>query len=326
MTTTTNTRKLELLSYLHSQRQEVFSIAGRIDRRRYLPREFPASLPVLLSLQAYPDYRQMIGENWMHWHDYYEFWVATAGSGVYRAGPHQFPFATGDIVLVDPLKLHGVLRMNRAHAPLVVFFRADCIAPTGSEIDREFLAAWDRRPEKIAPRLLANAPAATAVHAAVLRLAQTWFERAQSADDLVELKFHLLEVLLELRRGFLSSGHTPPDSVARRADRLARLSRVLEFVGERCHMAIPQPEVARFAGMSTSRFRAFFKETTGWGFADYVRDLRLERAARLLRETVESVAAVAYQTGFADQSHLQRLFKAKYDVSPLAYRRRHQSP
>jgi transcriptional regulator GlxA family with amidase domain len=76
--------------------------------------------------------------------------------------------------------------------------------------------------------------------------------------------------------------------------------------------------------MSTSRFRIFFKETTGWRFADYVRDLRLERAARLLRESGDSVADVAYQTGFADQSHLQRLFKAKFAISPLAYRKQHE--
>jgi transcriptional regulator GlxA family with amidase domain len=140
------------------------------------------------------------------------------------------------------------------------------------------------------------------------------------------LRFHLLEVLVALRRAFLARGHTTPDTVTRRAERLARLNRVLEYVAGRAHGAVPQPEVARFAGMSTSRFRAFFKETTGWGFGDYLRDLRLERAAQLLRETTVSIADVACQTGFADQSHLQRLFKAKHDISPLAYRRRHQAP
>jgi AraC-like DNA-binding protein len=299
-------------------------VSKRIDGRRYLSREFPADLPVLLSLQVYPGYKQMIGENWMHWHDYYEFWIAQGGSGTFRSGNHRFPFAPGDVVLVDPLKLHGVLRMDPAHAPLVIFFRADAVAPSGAEIDRGFLAAWDRRPEKVAPRLEADAASAAAVHASVLRLARVWFEGAQSQDRDMSLKIHLLEVLAELRRAFLSRGHTAPDSMARHAERLAKLSRVLEYVGERCHATVPQPDVARFAGMSTSRFRVFFKETTGWGFGDYVRDLRLERAARLLRETTEGMAEIAYQTGFSDQSHLQRLFKAKHEISPLTYRRRHQ--
>jgi AraC-like DNA-binding protein len=325
MTFTTNTRKRELLSYLNGQQRDVFSVARRIDGRRYLSREFPDRLPMLLSLQAYPGYKRMIGENWMHWHDYYEFWVAHGGSGTYRSGNHRFAFAPGDIVLVDPLKLHGVLRMEPAHAPLVVFFRADLVAPNGAEVDRGFLAAWDRRPEKIAPRLEADSTATAPVHAAVLQLAQVWFEQERGEERELNLKLHLLEVLAEFRRAFLSRGHTTPDSLTHRAERLARLSRVLEYVGERCHATVLQPEVARFAGMSTSRFRVFFKDTTGWGFGDYVRDLRLERAARRLRETMESVAEIAYQTGFADQSHLQRLFKAKYEISPLAYRQRHQA-
>lgn len=137
------------------------------------------------------------------------------------------------------------------------------------------------------------------------------------------LKFHLLELLLHLRRAFVSRGETVAETVTMRSDREARLRRVLEFVSQHCHESLSQPDAARAAGMSTSSFRAFFKETTGWGFGDYLRDLRLERAARLLREGDESMAAIAQQTGFADQSHLTRLFKNKHGLSPLHYRKLH---
>lgn len=314
----------ELLAYLHAQEHETFAVAGRTDERRYLGRTFPSELPLLLSLQSYPSYRRMVGENWMHWHDYYEFWVATGGSGEYRSGNHCFSFGPGDIVLVDPLKIHGVLRMERGHAPLVVFFPASAVAPSGAEVDLGFLAAWDQRPERIMPRLDASAPTAAAVHGAMLRLAQTWFEAKPAEGRTLALKFHLLEVLMHLRRAFIENGHAVPDTISMRAEREARLGRVLEYVAQHCHTHLSQPEVARVAGMSTSRFRAFFKETTGWGFADYLRELRLERAARLLRETAESVAGIAYQTGFADQSHLQRLFKIRYALCPLAYRKLNQ--
>lgn len=315
-----NLHKRELLAQLAALPHDVFAVAGRLDARRYLAREFPKTLPLLLSLQSYPRYRRMVGETWMHWHDYYELWVATEGSGEFRAGSHTFAFGPGDVVLVDPLKIHGVVRMEKAHAPLVVFFHAEAVAPSGGGVDLGFLSAWDRRPEKVLPRLEADTPATTSVHGALLRLAQTWFAPASAEGRLLALRFHLLELLLQLRRAFIAKGGES-DSISTRAEREARLGRVLEFVAQRCDGPIAQPEVARVAGMSTSRFRAFFKETTGWGFADYLRDLRLERAARLLRETNESVAEVACATGFSDQSHLQRLFKAKHSVSPLAYRK-----
>jgi AraC-like DNA-binding protein len=316
-----------LLAYLESQPHETFSVSGRLDARRYLGREFPGELPVLLSLQSYPGYHRMVGENWMHWHDYYELWVATAAGGEYRCGNHQFSFGPGDVVLVDPLKIHGVTRMERGHAPLVLFFRTEAVAPAGSGVDLGFLSAWDQRPERIAPRLPGDDAAAIPVHGALLRLAQAWFNQATAEDRALTLKFHLLDLLLHLRRAFRADGTPAPNghsAPSARAAREAKLARVLEHLAQEGLRGVSQPAVARVAGMSTSRFRLFFKETTGWGFADYLRDLRLERAARLLRESAGSVADVAYETGFADQSHLQRLFKAKYAVSPLAYRKQHQ--
>jgi AraC-like DNA-binding protein len=315
----------ELLGYLGTKTPDSFSVAGKLDERRFFPRAFPKDLPLLVSHQAYPNYRRMVGENWMHWHDYYELWVATEGRGEYRAGNHQFAFSQGDIVLVDPLKIHGVVRMERGHAPLVILFPSEAVAPSGAPVDLGFLAAWDRRPELVLPRLEGSSAAAAGVHRATLRLAQSWFDAPEGGARPQNLKLHLLELLLQLRRAFIDCDARVPEARSARAEREARLGRVLEHVGRNLHGRISQPEVARIAGMSTSRFRAFFKETTGWGFADYLRELRLERAARLLRESAGSVAEVAYQTGFADQSHLQRLFKARFGICPLAYRKQHRA-
>ena len=290
----------------------------------YLGRKFPEPLPLMVSLQQYPGYRRMVGENWMHWHDYHEFFVALSGKGDFRSGNDRFQFQPGDVVLVDPLKIHGVLRMEREHAPLVVLFPAEAVAPGGAPIDLGFLAAWDRRPDLLVPRLEGSSPAAGAVHRSVLGLARCWFESAPGGARPQMLKLQLLDLLLQLRRAFIDCDARIPEERTARAEREARLGRVLEHVAQHFHGRVSQPEVARVAGMSISRFRVFFKETTGWGFADYLRELRLERAARLLRESAGSVAEVAYQTGFSDQSHLQRLFKARYAICPLAYRKQHR--
>jgi transcriptional regulator GlxA family with amidase domain len=60
--------------------------------------------------------------------------------------------------------------------------------------------------------------------------------------------------------------------------------------------------------MSPSRFRDFFKQTTGATYPDYLRNLRLVHAARMLREEPCSIADVAAATGFVDQSYLNRCF------------------
>lgn len=312
----------ELLAYLSTQQPEVFDLAGRIDPRRYLGRAFPEPLPLILSLQQYPGYRRMVGENWMHWHDYYECFVALSGKGDFLSGNDRFLFEPGDIVLVDPLKIHGVMRMEAAHTALVMLFPLHLVAPAGAAVEQGFLAPWDQRSTGALPLLKAGHAAAPAVHSAIHRLVATWFEQTAAPDRWLKLKFHFLEMLFHLRQAFADRAATT-GTLPDREVREERLRRSLDYVSLHAHETVSQPEAARAAGMSTSRFRAFFKETTGWGFAQYVRELRVERAAKLLRDTQDSVAEIAHMTGFADQSHLLRCFKAKYGQAPLAYRHRH---
>lgn len=315
----------EMLAFLAKQKRERFIWEGRIDGRRYLAREFPTDLPLRVGIQEYPDHRRLVGDNWMHWHDYYEFFVALSGRGEVRVGSSVFPFSSGDLVIVDPLKIHGVTRMETSHTALVVHFPAATIAPTESPVDRKFLDAWQGRPERALPRLAAEHPAAGRIHCALLHFCRAWFEQPPSAARLAGLKLHLLELLFHLGSAVSTEASLPREASSVRTHREARLQRALEYVSVHCHRTLPQPEVAKAVGMSTGRFRVFFKETTGWGFGDYLRDLRLERAARLLRESDDSVAEIAHRTGFSDQSHLQRLFKQKHQISPLAYRKHHDA-
>jgi AraC-like DNA-binding protein len=70
----------------------------------------------------------------------------------------------------------------------------------------------------------------------------------------------------------------------------------------------------------SSRFRQVYGQSIG----DYVRRRRLEHAARLLCSTEATAAAIAVECGFADQSHLTRLFRRRFGVTPSAYRRSRQ--
>lgn len=313
-----------LLDFLSSQRAETFDLAGKIDSRRFLARPFPEPLPLIMSLQQYPGYRRMVGENWMHWHDYYELFIALSGRGDFRSGNDRFLFEPGDMVIVDPLKIHGVMRMEAAHSALVVLFPARLVTASGSIVDQSFLSAWDRRAAGVLPLLKGSSAMAAPVHEAMLDLARGWFAANAGEERWTALKLHFLRVLFHLRQAFETHVVAHGIHEADRAAREDKLRRALDYVSLHAHETVAQPEAAQAAGMSTSRFRAFFKETTGWGFAQYVRELRVERTAKLLRDTDDSVATIAHMTGFADQSHLLRCFKAKYALSPMAYRQRHR--
>lgn len=63
-----------------------------------------------------------------------------------------------------------------------------------------------------------------------------------------------------------------------------------------------------------------FKEAYGTSLAAHMKEHRMERAARLLRETRDSIAQVARSVGYESQSRFTAAFKKHFGVSPTEYR------
>ncbi|MET3900304.1 transcriptional regulator GlxA family with amidase domain [Devosia sp. UYZn731] len=83
-------------------------------------------------------------------------------------------------------------------------------------------------------------------------------------------------------------------------------------------------ELSRMAGMSRSSFLRIFTETLGQSPGEFVRDLRLKQAARLLATTQRPIERVATAVGYESRSHFSKLFKSRYGVDPTEYRRNAQ--
>ncbi len=81
-------------------------------------------------------------------------------------------------------------------------------------------------------------------------------------------------------------------------------------------------DMAARVGVSESQLLRAFRQTTGETPHAYLVRLRLEAARDLLRRSRASLAAVAAEVGFADQSHMTRLFRRRYGLTPGAFRRR----
>ena len=64
-----------------------------------------------------------------------------------------------------------------------------------------------------------------------------------------------------------------------------------------------------------------FKQATGLALIDYVQNLRIEEAKRLLESTDRAVDEISYEIGYEDASFFRRLFKRRTGVAPAQYRR-----
>jgi AraC family transcriptional regulator len=80
-------------------------------------------------------------------------------------------------------------------------------------------------------------------------------------------------------------------------------------------------EVARECGLSVSHFSRAFRHTTGVAPHKWLMERRVEVAKEKLRDGRFSLSDVALACGFADQSHLTRVFTQLAGISPGAWRR-----
>ena len=79
--------------------------------------------------------------------------------------------------------------------------------------------------------------------------------------------------------------------------------------------------LAALVNLSPSRFRHLFKQETGTTPAQYLKDMRLVKAEKMLRTTFLSIKQILKQVGIASNAHFVRDFRRKYGTTPTAYRR-----
>lgn len=122
----------------------------------------------------------------------------------------------------------------------------------------------------------------------------------------------LLEVLAGAARAsqVRMRGTTPPRWVSEARDLLHAPDRVGSL-----------GDLAQAVGVHPVTLARGFRKAYGCTLGGYLRRLRLARAAQRLAETEDSLAEIALEAGFADQSHFSNLFRRETGVSPSAFRR-----
>jgi len=99
-----------------------------------------------------------------------------------------------------------------------------------------------------------------------------------------------------------------------------RIEKTFEYMNQNFDRPIALVEVARLANMSEVSFSRFFRQRTGNTFIDSLTEIRLGHASRMLIDTTQSIAEVAYNCGFNNISNFNQIFKKKKGCTPKEFR------
>lgn len=157
--------------------------------------------------------------------------------------------------------------------------------------------------------------------------ANAYLEKPFSMDELHTVIDNLVDNVRLLRGKYSGSRDQAdrlevPKTVGNDEQLMARIMKAVN-----AHLADPDFNVealTREVGISRAQLHRKLKEITGVSTADFIRNLRLQRAAELLAEGKVGVTQVAYDVGFGSQSHFSTVFRRHFGVSPRDYAAKRQ--
>jgi len=255
----------------------------------------------------------------MHWHDHLEIAVVLEGRGAFLFGRRAMTAEAGDIFFIDNSQPHVALAdPGTSLRLLLVLLRPELIAGPGCrELDLGYLAPF-RVDERVASPRIRGGSALAAEVAPVLHELRAMWERHDPAER------HLADATLRLALALVNRDRGSGSKVASAraaADRREQIRPVLAYVDRHCRESITLDDVAEVVHVSPSRVRHVFKDVTGVSFKEYVTQVRVAEAKRLLLGTDLSVAEIARAVSYTNLNQFYKVFYRSCAMSPGEYRR-----
>ncbi|HPU62655.1 MAG TPA: AraC family transcriptional regulator, partial [Mobilitalea sp.] len=92
------------------------------------------------------------------------------------------------------------------------------------------------------------------------------------------------------------------------------------YIEENYNKDISLDEVSRKVDISPYYFSKLFKEETGVNFIDYLTNIRIEKAKKLLLYSDMNIKNICLDIGYSDPNYFSRIFKKQVGLTPTEFR------
>lgn len=259
----------------------------------------------------------------LHAHEFAEIVIITAGRGVHVTGKEMYPLNSGDAFVIGGSRQHDYHSMERLCLVNILFQpdalnlgSFDLLTLPGYHALFTLEPAWRRR-HQFNSRLRLSPRELSLVMTFVDKLEEELEMRANG------FKFMAMASFMQIV-GYLSRCYARATNSDSRA--LLRIGAAISHLEANYQAPIDVEHLARIAHMSTRNFTRSFQAAMGNSPIAYVLQIRINRAAALLRRNERNVTEIAFQVGFSDSNYFARQFRKLLSVTPSQYRRQNSRP
>ena len=256
----------------------------------------------------------------MHKHVEYELNFVAQAAGVRRiVGDSSEVIGDYDLVLITGKELEHVWEQNECHSPrireITIQFSNELFF--GNLLQKNQFASIRTMLEKAKCGLAFPMEAIFRVYNDLDRLA-TESQGFMAVIDFMRILYELS--LFTDARQLSSSSFAKMEMVSESR----RVQKVQRYINSHYQEDIRLSQLADMVGMTPVSFSRFFRLRTGKTLSDFIIDIRLGYATRMLVDTAKTVAEVCYDCGFNNLSNFNRMFKRKKGCSPKEFRENYQ--
>ena len=245
-----------------------------------------------------------------HYHPEFELTYIVKGNGYRIVGNSYEPFADGDLVLLGsnlPHTWSGKADGDVNSDAIVIQFSSEFISPF-LELNESILI---KKMLESSLRGINFEPDEQLV-TRIIEITET-----NGVDRILKL-ISILDILSK-KQIKLIAPNTFHNVVSKKSE--VRINKVCLFIQNNFQNKIYLKEVADLIYLTESNFCKFFKKATGKTYSDYVNEIRINEASRLLIQTDKTISQISFECGFETLSYFNRVFLNKKGITPSVYRK-----
>lgn len=256
--------------------------------------------------------------NW-HFHSEYQLFTVLKGTGTRFIGDHMQNFKEGDMVLTGPDLPHLWKNDKTYQNPenqkgvhgVVIYFPDNFLLNSVFRLDEfEMIAAMLKKSVR---GIEITGKTNQAIREMMLELLDL-----KGGNSII----HLLKILQVIADS--SDCKLIADAAyinTNKESEKDRMGHVYEYVMQNYQGKVTLEEAAQISNLSVSAFSRFFKSRVNKSFSDFLTDVRISHACKLLHETNLNISEISYDCGFFTLSNFNKLFKERIKMTPVQYRK-----
>ncbi|WP_228745445.1 AraC family transcriptional regulator [Paenibacillus sp. S150] len=248
-----------------------------------------------------------------HAHEYDELTLILEGEGYYSSAEQNIKVAAGDLILISSGTHHGFVCTQPWQGISVHFFYSRMPAYSQYLYSQAFLNSTQIRMAHL------NEEDRIWAEISLSRMEKEWHMKPGS-----DLSYDLRRIVFETVLLLFHRNTITAQALEKTTDKEI-FQEVLKEIHRSYNMPITIKEIASHHFLSESVLRKKFSQALGISPKQYLINLRLEEAKRLLQQTDKPIDSISSAVGFTSSSRFYELFEKSVGVTPLTWRKQNQN-